>query len=147
MRDYRRAAITAVGDESTSEAPPYRPRPPLWQPTRTDSGSSRKVLIAVSLTIVGVIGAITFGGESTFLSTPARPVEVIIARADSIAPPNDSPANYRYAVRLPDGSVTRYTSPDVHRVGDRVRVMESRGKLSGRIRLTRPRAALSSPTQ
>jgi hypothetical protein len=138
--------MTAAGDESTGATPPYQPRPPLWQPTRTDSGSSWKLLIGIGVAVVGVIAVVTLGGESTFLSTPARPVEVVIGGAESVAPPNDAPADYRYAVRMPDGSTARYTSPDVHRVGDRLRVMESRGRLSGRTRLTRPRATLSSPT-
>ena len=133
--------------DSTANEVPYRPRPPLWQPRSPErtSWAGPVMVVVVGLAIVGVLIAVTIGGESTFLSTTSEPVEVSVLRVDGVDPPNDAPAYYRYLVRLPDGAEVRYASPDTHRVGDRVLVMQSRGRVTGRIHLTSPRATRRSP--
>ena len=125
----------------------YRPKPRLWRSTHPDSRPSFLLTTLVLSTGVAVLVLGALGGETTFLSTPATPVEVIVARVDSVAPPNDGPAGYQYAVTMPDGSIVRYTSPAAHRVGDRVVVMQSRGRLTGRVLLRRPQSAVSRPEQ
>ena len=116
----------------------HRPKPPLWQSATPEKAPSRTLLVFILLAILGVVVA-GLGGESTFLATTSRPVEVTVARVDGVDPPDDAPAHYRYLVTLPDGAAVRYESPDVHHVGDRVMVMQSRGRITGRILLTRPR--------
>ncbi len=138
--------MTSEASDSTSE-PPYRSKPPLWQPARPEKGPSRALVFFTSIAVAGILLVIGLGGESTFLSSPSSPVEVSVVRVEGVDPPNDAPAYYRYSVRLPDGAVARYTSPDVLRVGDSLVVMQSRGRLTGRIHLTRPRAARSSPVR
>ena len=136
--------MTDDGSDSTASEVPYSPKPPLWQP-RSPERTSRAVPVVVLLAIVGVLVAVTIGGESTFLSTTSEPVEISVLRVDGVDPPSDAPAYYRYLVRLPVGVEVRYTSPDAHRVGDRVLVMQSRGRVTGRIHLTSPRATRRSP--
>ena len=137
--------MTSDAGDSPNGETTYSPKPPLWQPAHPQKEPSQSALLFTSLAVVAILVVIAVGGESTFLSTPSAPVEVSVLRVDGVDPPNDAPAYYRYSVQLPDGAVARYTSPDVHRVGDKVVVMRSRGRLTGRIQLTRPRVVRASP--
>jgi len=63
---------------------------------------------------------------------------VEVQSVDAVRPDDSGPPSYLYAVRLPDSSRARYRSLRLYRVGDRVTVLFSRGKLTGRILLTTP---------
>jgi hypothetical protein len=77
------------------------------------------------------------GGER-LLSTDPEPVEItIVSRYGAIA--GEEAPSFRYGVVLPDGSPAHYWSERVHTVGDRLTVLVSRGRITGRILLSEPR--------
>ncbi len=50
----------------------------------------------------------------------------------------DGPTSYVYRVTLPDGRQGLHRSQRVYRVGEHVKLLYSRGKVTGRILLTAP---------
>jgi hypothetical protein len=81
---------------------------------------------------------VTLGGEQHLFSTPSAPVSVEVQDVVAVRPDDSGPPSYVYTVSLPDGMRARYRSERLYRVGDRVTVLHSRGKLTGRILLTTP---------
>ena len=127
-------------ETSQPEGSPFNARPPLWEP-KPAAPPSRTLLAIAVLAVVAIMLLVTLGGEGTYFSSPAQPVKVSVQRIDGVSPPNDAPADYRYFVTLPDGREARYMSPDRHRVGDTVIVLQSRGLITGRTQLARPASA------
>lgn len=134
----------AVEKDAAEGGNPYRPKPPLWQPSR-DKPASRALFGFVALAVLALLTALVLGGESILFASDSEPDKVTVVRIDGVDPPNDTRAYYRYWVRLPDGAEARYTSPDVHRVGETILVMKSRGRITGRIHLSQPRAKREFP--
>jgi hypothetical protein len=98
------------------------------------------VLLGALVMLAGALW-VSVGGEEVLFSTPAIPVfaqviEVLAAKAE------EGPPTYAYRVSLPDGRHGLYCSERAYRVGSRVKVLYSRGKLSARTFLTTP----ESPT-
>lgn len=112
----------------------YKTRPPLWQPEAA-SVSGRTWIAAVLALALGLVVTIGILGE--YFTGSALPLEVEVLRLDSSVP-TDGPSSYRYWVRLPDGSESRFESARVYRPGDRVVAMASRGRLTGRVWLRSP---------
>ena len=81
---------------------------------------------------------VILGGEQHLFSTPSSPVLVEVQSVVAVRPDDSGPPSYVYTVSLPDGMRARYRSERPYRVGDRVTVLHSRGKLTGRILLTTP---------
>ncbi len=77
------------------------------------------------------------GGER-LLATDPEPIEVRIVSRHGVLASEEAPS-FRYGVVLPDGSPAHYWSDRVHAVGDRLTVLVSRGRITGRILLSEPR--------
>jgi hypothetical protein len=78
------------------------------------------------------------GGEQHLFSTRPAPVQVEVLTAVAARPDDSAPPSYVYVVSLPDGTRARYSSERLYRPGDRITLLFSRGKLTGRILLSTP---------
>ena len=80
---------------------------------------------------------LTLGGEQHLFSTTPAPMLVEVETA-VLSEQAEGPPSYLYTVTLPDGTRAPYNSVRRYNVGDRITVIHSRGKLTGRVLLTTP---------
>ena len=123
--------MTDDASEST-----YRSPPPLWKPSKPQRTPWGLTLSVVAVAVVIVV--LSMGGER-LLSTSPEPAVVRIVSRDGVLPSDDGPPSFRYGVALENGALAHYWSEHVHNVGDRLTVLASRGRLTGRIVLSEPR--------
>src|SRR5262245_9151520 len=101
-------------------------------PVRRDL-SSILLVIAMFGAVIGVL----LGGELHFFSTPAESTVVeVIARHG--ARQGEGLPSHSYTVLLADRTTVGYESSRVWQVGDRLQVLYSRGRLTGRVLLSGP---------
>ena len=113
-----------------------------WQRAPRAPGASWSLYLITAI-IVGAVAWATLGGEQNLFSTAPTPVLVEVQDVLAAQPDDSGPPDYIYTVSLPDGARARYRSGRIYRAGDRVTLLYSRGKLTGRILLTTP--ALDTP--
>jgi hypothetical protein len=121
----------------------YRPKPPLWRPKRA-AAPTNHWMDALLVAAAGGLVALSFGGERLLLSTPPLRVPVTVQRVDAMHQDDSAPPTYSYAVLLPDGTIASYLSPRLHRQGDRLTLLLSRGRLTGRNLMSGPALMLEN---
>lgn len=105
----------------------------------TKRGTSRWIYLVSALGLA-LVAWVVLDGERHLFSTAPTPVSVEVRAVLLPRDDNGGTPYYLYIVTLPDGAVANYNSERVYRPGDRIAVLYSRGKLTGRIRLTTPAA-------
>ena len=103
----------------------------------TKRGNSVWIYLASGVALA-TVGWVILGGEQNLFSTAPAPVSVEVQTVVMSRPDDSGPPSYLYTVTLPDGTRAPYHSQRIYRPGDRVVVLQSRGKLTGRILLTTP---------
>lgn len=115
----------------------YRPRPPLWTPSRTKRWSAGDfavgILIAAAASAILVVGL----GDSV-LNVPVGQVEVTVVRVEGGTSADEGPGVFQHLVALPDGSEARFKSERLHRPGAKLLVTQLRNRLTGRLKLGAP---------
>jgi len=105
----------------------------------TRLGASRWLYV-FAVVALAMVAWVVLDGEQHLLSTAPAPVSVDV---QAVLMPRDDVGgtpNYLYIVMLPDGTLAHYSSEQVYKARDRIVVLYSRGRLTGRVRLTTPPA-------
>jgi hypothetical protein len=133
-----------VAEHSDSMSPEasvtgYRRKPPLWQPSAKEPWTWATGLAIAAFLLVALV-VLPLGLESYFLAVPLGQLEVTVVQVESGSPQEETPAEFRHIVALPDGSRKRFVAARIYRPGEKLVVTVSRGRITQRIWLGAPYA-------
>ncbi len=120
---------------------------PLWEMPRKPRSTKGLLLGGVGVVVLLAAGVWVIDPqiEEHVLSSAPVAVEFTVLRVESGVPPEEAPALFRHLVSLPDGTELRLESPRLFRPGSRVEGVMTRGRISGRLRLSAPYRLVSQP--
>lgn len=118
----------------------YRPKPPLWRSGLKSESSPLLIAVGVVLALLVPLLMAFPWIEEHFLSSPASPIIVEVVKADVSDDSGEKVRVFRHAGRLANGEQAAFWSERLHRPGERLAVMASRGRITHRVRLRPPYA-------
>ena len=109
----------------------YKPKPPLWEPTKAKGASRFPVVATVVLSVLVLAGIIL---DTAFFSGPAVATPVTIVAIEGFQPVTHDTSEFTtYVLKLPDGRQARLVSTRRHLVGTKLTAMVSKSRITGRL--------------